>query len=426
MVSAAVPPPSSVESLVDLVEPGTDVIVPLGNGEPVAFLDALEARGDTLEGVRVHQMHPFRHRPHHSGVFGDRLRHVSYFLSPAIREDFAAGHVDLVPNDFHRVPTILRRRCRRPLLVVAASPPDHLGVVSMGVTADYAAALLGEVPVVVEVNPAMPRTSGRHQIQLADCAGWTTAEHQLLETSVREPDDVDRRIAGFVAERIPDGATLQVGVGSVPSAVVELLRDHRGLRVHTELLSDSLVDLVEAGAVRLTDGAGDPTIVTTTAFGTDRLYRWLAEEDVVSFQSVDVTNSPRVIASLPRICAVNATMQVDLLGQCASESIGHRYVSSTGGQVDFLRGAQLADDGRSFIVTRSTAVDGTVSRIVGELTPGSVVTGHKNLVDQVVTEFGVAELEGRTVDERAAALIAVADPRFREDLERAARDLLGG
>jgi acyl-CoA hydrolase len=119
-------------------------------------------------------------------------------------------------------------------------------------------------------------------------------------------------------------------------------------------------------------------------------------------------------------------MQVDLLGQCASESIGHRYVSSSGGQVDFLRGAQLADDGRSFIVTRSTAVDGTVSRIVGELTPGSVVTGHKNLVDQVVTEFGVAELEGRTVDERAAALIAVADPRFREDLERAARDLLGG
>ncbi len=420
----SLPPESTVAELVDLVGPGTDVIVPLGNGEPVAFLDELEARADSLEGVRVHQMHPLRHRPHHTGAFGDRLRHISYFLSPDIRADFAAGHLDLVPNDFHRVPAILRQRCRRPLLVVATSPPDHLGVVSMGVTADYAAALLGEVPVVVEVNPDMPRTAGSHQVRLTDCAGWTTSPYTLVETDVRPPDDVDRRIAEFVAERIPDGATVQVGVGSVPSAVAGLLVDHRDLRIHTELFGDALADLVESGAVRLTDGSGEPTVVTTTAFGTERLYRWLAEEDVVTFRSVDVTNSPRGIARLPLVRAVNATMQVDLLGQCASESLGHHYVSSSGGQADFLRGAQLAEDGRSLIVTRATALDGTVSRIVGELTPGSVVTGHKNLVDMVVTEFGVAELEGRTVTERAAALVSVADPRFREDLERAAHGLL--
>ncbi|MBM3663092.1 MAG: acetyl-CoA hydrolase/transferase family protein [Actinobacteria bacterium] len=425
VVPPALPPSQTVEALVDLVTPGTDVIVPLGNGEPVAFLDALEERADSLEGVRIHQMHPLRHRAHHTGRYGDRLRHVSYFLSPEIREDFRSGHLDLIPNDFHRVPALLQRRCRKPLVVVASSPPDHLGIVSMGVTADYAAALLDRFPVAVEVNPAMPRTGGRHQVSLSDAVGWTTAATDLVEVQLREPDDVDRSIAGFVAERIPNGATVQIGLGSVPSAVVDLLGDHRDLRIHTELFGDALMGLVESGAVRLTDASNEPAVVTTTAFGTRALYQWLGEEDLVSFRSVEVTNSPRVIGDLPQVCAINATMQVDLLGQCASESLGHHYVSSSGGQADFLRGAQLADDGQSFIVTRSTALDGTVSRIVADLAPGSVVTGHKNLVDKVVTEYGVAELEGRTVAERAEALIAIADPRFSDDLERASRQLAG-
>ena len=424
-MSIGVPPPTSLSSLLDRVVPGTDVIVPLGNGEPVAFLDALEERGGSLVDVRVHQMHPMRRRRHHRGEFGDRMRHVSYFLSAAIREDFSAGHVDLVPNDFHRVPVLMRRRCDAPMLVVAASPPDHLGIVSLGVTADYAAALLGEVPVVVEVNPNMPRTSGAHLLALRDAVGWFEAATELVEVPVRPPDDVDRAIAALVAERIPDGSTLQVGVGAVPSAVAELLADHRDLRIHSELFGDALVGLVESGAVRLRGREGEPTIVTTTSFGSSDLYRWLGENDLVEFRSVDHTNHPRVVGSQPRLSAVNATMQVDLLGQCASESLGHHYVSSTGGQADFLRGAQLAEAGQSFIVTPSTALDGTVSRIVAELSPGAVVSAHKNVVDKVVTEHGVAELEGRTLAERAEALVRIAAPQFRDGLRAAARRLVG-
>jgi len=320
-VPPALPPSQTVEALVDLVTPGTDVIVPLGNGEPVAFLDALEERADSLEGVRIHQMHPLRHRAHHTGRYGDRLRHVSYFLSPEIREDFRSGHLDLIPNDFHRVPALLQRRCRKPLVVVASSPPDHLGIVSMGVTADYAAALLDRFPVAVEVNPAMPRTGGRHQVSLSDAVGWTTAATDLVEVQLREPDDVDRSIAGFVAERIPNGATVQIGLGSVPSAVVDLLGDHRDLRIHTELFGDALMGLVESGAVRLTDASNEPAVVTTTAFGTRALHQWLGEEDLVSFRSVEVTNSPRVIGDLPQVCAINATMQVDLLGQSLADDL---------------------------------------------------------------------------------------------------------
>ncbi len=420
-MSVGVPPPTGVARLVDLVEDDTDVVVPLGNGEPVAFLDELEARADSLRGVRVNQMHPLRRRPHHQGAYGDRLRHVSYFLSAAIRSDFSSGSLDLVPNDFHRVPTLLRRRCRRPLVVVAASPPDGMGIVSMGVTADYAAALVGDAPVVVEVNPNMPRTSGSHRIALSDCAGWFEAATDLVEVPSRPPDDVDRAIAGLVAERIPDGATLPIGVGAVPNVVAGLLADHHDLRIHTELFGDALAGLVDSGAVRLSGAEGEPTIVTTTSFGSNDLYRWLGEHDVVDFRPVDHTNHPRVIGTQRRLHAVNATMQVDLLGQCASESLGHHYVSSTGGQADFLRGAQLAEDGQSFIVTHSTALDGTVSRIVPELSPGAVVTAHKNVVDKVVTEHGVAELEGRTLSERAEALVRIAAPQFRDELRAAAR-----
>lgn len=423
----SLPPATTAAELIDRIEPGASVIVPVANGEPVALLDALEARADQLDGVRVHQLLAVRDRPHHSGRFGDRLRHVSYFLSASLREHYERGEVDLVPNDFHAVPSIMRN-LERPVLAVAASPPDRHGYVSLGVAADYSAALLEQVPVMVEVNPSMPRTQGQHTLHLSDAVGWIEHDTPMVEVPEPEVTDADRRIAELVADRVPDGATLQFGVGAVPGLVAGLLEQRRDLGIHTELLGDGVMRLIEAGAANGRRKVRERCLATTTTvMGSGELYRWAHENAGLFMLPVDISNDPRVIAQHPGFVAVNATMQVDLIGQCGSETLGSHYVSSTGGQADFMRGAQLSDGGQSFIVTHATAHDratGTVvSRIVATLSPGAVVSAHKNLVDKVVTEHGVAELAGVTVRERARRLISIAAPELRDDLERSAQEL---
>jgi acyl-CoA hydrolase len=414
----------SAAAVLEHIGPGTDVIVPTANGEPVTVLDAIEAGADRLTRVRVHQVIALRDRPHHAGAFGDRLRHVSYFLTPKMREHFERGTVDLLPNDLSSIPALLRAGTHDPLLVVSASPPDRQGYVSLGVNANYAAALMAEVPVFVEVNARMPRTSGRNQLQLSRAVGWVEADYPLVSPPPVAITDTDRAIARLVAERIPDGATLQIGIGAVPDAVAGLLAEHRDLGIHSELFADGLRHLVECGAATgAAKRAARLTAVTTDALGSAELYAFLDENRHVEFWPVDQTNGIAAIAAQPKFCAVNATMQVDLLGQCASESLGSHYISSSGGQADFMRGAMYSEGGQSFIVTHATALDGKVSRIQPTLTPGAVVTTHKNVVDKVVTEHGVAELRGRTIRERATALIAVAAPAFRDDLRGAARRL---
>ena len=421
-MTIAVPPPSNVADLVDRLGPGTDVIVPIANGEPRAFLDEVDRRRHDLVGVKVHQMSPMRPRGFHGADHGG-VQYVSYFLSDHLRQPFAEGCIELVPNDFHAVPQILRDTCHQPFLVVATSPPDRHGYVSMGLSADYAAALLHEVPVVAEVNPAMPRVRGLHNFHLRDTVGWYEATTPMVEKAAPTETYEDRAIAGHVAALIPDGATLQMGIGAVPGLVAEMLHHHTDLGIHTELLSDSIMGLVESGAVtgrRKTRERG--RVATTFAMGSAELYEWIDDNPAVMLLPVDICNSPQVVAEFTNFCAINATMQVDLLGQCASESIGHHYVSSTGGQADFIRGADLAPGGRSFIVTHSTALGGSVSRIVTSLSPGAVVTAHKNLADRVVTEFGVAELKGRSLRQRAEALIEVAHPDFQEQLVAEAKE----
>lgn len=422
-------PASSADAVLAHVRDGGDLIVPAANGEPSTLLDALEAAASAgeVDGVRVHQALPIRDRPHHAGAYGTRLRHVSYFLSADLRAHHDAGTVDLVPNDLGHIPSILRT-LDDPLLVVSASPPDAQGFVSLGTNAGYAASLLGDVRLFVEVNERMPRTSGRNQLHLSDALGWVEADYDLVATPASDISDRDRAIAGLVAERIPEHACLQIGIGSVPEAVAGLLTSRRGLGVHTELFSDGLRVLIESGAATgASKRRGRRQAVTTDSVGTQALYDFLDGNHHVVFWPVEETNDTRLLGELDRFCAVNGTMQVDLLGQCASESLGAHYVSSTGGQADFMRGAAVSDGGHSFIVTHATAhdvaSDTTVSRIVPTLTPGAVVSTHKNLVDKVVTEHGVAELRGRTVRQRAEALIGLAAPAFREGLTAEAHRL---
>lgn len=412
------------DALLDHIGPDADLIVPISNGEPVTLLDAVERHADRLERVEVHQMHALRDRPMMHGEFGDRLRHVSYFLSHITRPRFLEGTVDLVPNHFSEVFDLMRRRARNPLVIAAAAPPDRHGNFSLGVSADYAASFVGRAPFFLEVNPRMPRTSGRNQIHISQVVGWVEADYPLIEVAPVEPGDIDRAIGGLVAERVRDGSTIQAGIGAIPNAVLSFLSGHTNLGVHTELVSDGLIDLIEDGVVTGTRKRNNRLkVIGTFALGTSRLYDFLDENPTVELWPSRYVNDPRLVASEPNFVSINASLAVDFLGQCASETIGGRYFSSSGGQSDFARGAAYSEGGQSFIVLQSTAKGGTVSRIVPQLAAGDVVTTPKNTTDRVVTEFGVAELRGRSIRERTQALIAIAHPAFRDELTAAARAL---
>jgi len=420
------PAATTPERVLDYIEDGADLIVPLANGEPVSVIDTVEANATRYTGLRIHQMHALHDRPYLHGTMRDHLLHVSYFLSPVTRPAFHERGLELVPNHFSEVPKILRETTKCSLVLAAASPMDRHGYFSLGTNCDYAAPFIGHVPFFLEVNAQMPRSFGRNQVHVSQVTGWTEVDRPLVEVPPAAPTDADRAIAALVAERIPDGATIQAGIGSIPSALLADLGNHRDLGIHTELLSDPLIHLVERGVVtgvrkKLAPGK----VVATFALGTRTLYDFLHQNPAVELLPVDYVNDPRVIAVEDCFVSINATTEVDLVGQCASETVAGRYWSSSGGQADFARGAMYSARGLAFVVLRSTATTpaGDVSRIRATLTPGSMVTTLKNTVDHIVTEFGVADMRGRSISQRAASLVAIAHPRFRDELTAEARGL---
>ena len=416
-------PKALIEALVPQLGPGADIVVPIANGEPVRLLDELEAAAFDLDRVKVHQMHALRDRPYLHGAHKGRLDHISWFLSPIVRRAFHDGGCQFAPANFSEVPRFLLEK-EPAVVLAAASYPDRHGFFSLGVSADYAAAMIGRVPFILEVNDQMPRTTGTNRLHVSEVAGWCEVSMPLIEIAPAVASDADKQIAELVADRVIDGATIQLGIGSIPSAVANLLTDHRDLGVHTELLSDPIVDLVESGAVTgINKRSYRGRIVTTFALGSKRLYDFCDQNDGVVFLSVDEVNDPRNIGRERNFVSVNGTLEVDLFGQCASETLGSSYWSGSGGQADFARGAQYSEGGEGFVVLRSTTSNGEVSRIAPTLKTGAVVTTLKNTVDNVVTEHGVAELRGKTLRERAAALISIAAPQHRERLTTEAKSM---
>jgi acyl-CoA hydrolase len=413
--------PNQPEDVLPYIQPGADLIVPIANGEPVTLLDTLEAHFRELDRVRIHRMDPPRERAYIRGECGEHLRHVDYYLGPGSRHAYWNGTCDLVPNNFSEMPRLLREATRHSLVLAAASPPDPHGYFSLGTNADYAAALIGEVPFFLEVNQRMPYTFGRNQLHISQLAGWIRADRELPELPVPEPDERDHQIAAHIAGRVRDGSCLQVGVGRTPNALLGALRGHRELGVHTEALSDGIMELIEQGVIT---GSRKRQYrnkhVTTFCVGTRRLLDFLDHNGAVALLPVDAVNHPMVVAREPNFVSINATTEVDLMGQCASETIAGKYYSSSGGQADFARGAMWSEGGQAFIVVKSTTSQGR-GRIRTELTPGSVVTTIKNTVDNVVTEYGIAELRGQAISERARRLIAIAHPSHRDRLAFDAR-----
>ncbi|ORW64070.1 4-hydroxybutyrate CoA-transferase [Mycobacterium saskatchewanense] len=407
--------------MLKFVPPRANILVPIGFGEPPTLVGTLEQHADELDRVRIHQMDAFIERRYIRGEFGDHLRHVSYYLGPGTRQAYWDGHVELVPNHFSEVPMILRRNVKPDLVIAAANGPDARGYFSLGTNADYVASFLDEVPVFLETTTAQPFTYGSNHIHISKVAGWINTDVPMPAITKRPSDPRDKTIAQFVAERVPDGSCLQVGVGSIPDALLSELVEHNNLGVHTECFSDGLMELVESGAAT---GAlkrhHRSKHVAAFAVGSTQLLSWLHHNRAVEMLPVEWTNDPRVIAEEPNFISINATTEVDLMGQAASETIAGRYWSSSGGQADFARGAMYSPNGRAFLVLHATTSSG-IGRIRAQLSPGSVVTTLKNTIDHVVTEYGVATLRGASLSERAHRLIAIAHPDHRDRLRFDAR-----
>ena len=410
------------EAVLEHVKPGMHVISPIQNGAPPALLRALDAGAEGMEDVTIHHMDPWESLPFMEGAYPGKLRHVDYFLGPGSRENYHKGHCELIPVDFAQVPGTLSEFSPPGLAITTVSEIDEHGFFSMGTNADYVASFIGQIPFFVEVNAHMPRTFGRNHIHISQVAGITRNDTPMISVEAPPPREVDNAIAGIIAERVPDGACLQLGIGRLPNAFLSRLTDHRNLGIHTEAMSDGVMDLVECGAI---DGSRKTRWpfkhVTTFALGSQRLMDWLHNNPAVAMLPVDVVNDPRVIGQEHNLYSINATSEVDLFGQAASETIAGRYWSGAGGQADFARGCTFSPGGHGFIVTPSQTSKG-VSRIALTLTPGSPVTTHKNIIENVVTEYGIASLRGRSVAGRALALIDIAHPDHRERLSREARD----
>lgn len=409
-----------------LIRNGDTIVVPTGVGEPPALLHALSERRHELRDVAVSQILPLRRFAYFDPDTRANVRHDAYFFGGASRPGGQAGWIDYVPAYFSELPMLLDRGLLPAEVVVSmASPMDEHGYFSLSLAPDYTMAAVRRARVVLlEVNPNVPFANGDCLVHVSQVAGIVESEDALFEVGLPEIGSVQEAIGKYVADLIDDGATLQIGYGGIPDAVVMQLKHKHDLGIHTEMLGDGILSLIEAGAVtnrRKTFMPG--RTVATFALGSHRLYRTMHRNPGIEMHPVDFTNDPYVAARNDNLCAINATMQIDLIGQCGSESLGHLPYSGTGGQVDFVRAANRSKGGKAFIVLPSTAKGGTVSRIAPVLSPGTHVTTSKNDINYVVTEYGVAQLRGKTAKQRAEALIGIAHPDFRGELREAARKM---
>jgi acyl-CoA hydrolase len=408
------------------VRDGETVVVPIGVGEPPALLHALSERRRDFRDVTVFQLLPLARAEYFDPDTTQHVRHSSAFLGAASRPGAGEGWIDYCPAHFSELPGLFRRGLLPCDVVFArASAMDEHGYFALGLSADYTMAAIERArAIVLEVNPQVPFTFGDCHVHVSQVAAVVESDDPLFELPTPPIGPVEAAIGRYVAEMIPDGATLQIGIGAIPDAVVQQLAGKNDLGVHTEMFGDGILTLLEAGVItNQRKNVHHGKMLATFALGSRRLYAFMHRNPALEMYPVDVTNDPMLAGQNDNLHSINGTLQVDLIGQCGSESLGFRPYSGTGGQVDFVRASNRSDGGRAFIVVPSTAKGGTVSRIAPTLAPGTHVTTGKNDVNYVVTEYGVAQLRGRTARERARALIDIAHPDFRDELTDAAAQM---
>jgi acyl-CoA hydrolase len=411
---------------VRFVKNGDTIIVPTAVGEPPALLTALSEQRRDFRDVRIAQILAVRKYGYFDHETVDHIRHEAYFFSGASRAGGQDGWIDYTPAYFSELPELIRRDLIPANVVFSmASPMDEHGFFSLALGADYTMAAIDKAhAIVLEVNPNVPFANGDCHIHISQVTALVESDEPILEVGLPKIGPVQEAIGKYVADMIPDGATLQIGYGGIPDAVVMQLTDKRDLGIHTEMVGDGIMSLVEAGVVtNRKKNYHHGKMLATFALGSKKLYQFMNRNPALEMHPVDFTNDPYLAGKNDNLHAINATLQIDFMGQCGSESLGYSPYSGTGGQADFVRAANRSRGGKAFIVLPSTAKHDSISRIVPTLTPGTHVSTGKNDINYVVTEFGVAQLRGKTAKQRCESLIAIAHPNFRGELREMAKKM---
>ncbi len=412
----------SAAEAVSLVRSGDRVFIHTAAAAPVELVEALAARAPELRNVETISLHTEGPAPYVAPEMAGIFHHKAMFMGANVRAAVAGGTADFMPVFLSEVPVLFRQGIL-PLDVamVQVSPPDGHGFCTLGVSVDASKAAVETArKTIALVNPHMPRTHGDGFVHVSQFAAMVQTDRPLHDHQAPVIGPLERAIGAHVASLIEDGATLQMGIGAIPDAVLAALGDHRKLGIHTEMFSDGMIPLVERGIVTGEQKRVHPgKVVGTFAMGTRRLYDFIDDNPQVVMLDVAYVNDPAVIRRNPKVTAINSAIEVDLTGQVCADSIGTRMYSGIGGQMDFIRGASLSPGGKPIIALPATTSRGE-TRIVPILKPGAGVVTTRAHVHYVVTEHGIANLFGLCLRERAKALIAIAAPEHREALERAA------
>jgi acyl-CoA hydrolase len=407
------------------IRSGERVFIGSGAAEPERLVEAMTARHAELTGVDIYSILTLGSAPYVAPQYAASFRHIAFFIGPNVREAVQQGRAEFMPIFLSEIPGLFRERVPIDWALVQLSPPDRHGYCTVGVATDVVlAAIRNAKHVVAEINSVMPRTWGGTLVHVSDISAAVEVDTPLPELQPEPIDPVSEQIGARVANLIADGDCLQLGIGGIPNAVLAALRGHRRLGIHTEMLSDGIVDLVEAGVIDCTAKNYRPhKAICSFVMGTRRLYDFVDDNPFVESYGNDFVNDPVIIARNHNMVAVNSAIQLDLSGQVCADSMGAKPFSGIGGQVDFIRGAARSRGGRPIIALPSTAKQGQVSRIVSTLKPGAGVVTSRGDVHFVVTEHGVADLYAKPISARARSLIAIADPQFRDALTAEARAL---
>ena len=412
---------TSAEKLAERVESGWNFGMDAGPTQTEAILAAVcaRARAGKLENITVQTMldvYPFEF--YADNTLAGKVNGVSWFSSGGARKAINAGYADYIPNYYRDIPKIIRENYKYDAFCISVSPMDSHGYFSLATTCSYSEAMISKAKrIYVEVNKMQPRAVCNTQLHVSMVDAIVENSHPMPVLPSAKLDETSITIGNIIAEQIPDGACIQLGIGSIPDATGMALKTKHDLGIHTEMFTDSMVELIECGAVNNSRKQIHPgKTVTTFAFGSQRIYDYINDNPAIIILPVDYVNDPNVICRNDNMISINAAIEVDLWGQVCAESVGTKHMSGSGGQVDYVRGACQSRGGKSFIAFASTAKGGTISKICPTLAAGAVVTTSKNDVDYVVTEYGLAHLRGKSLGERAKQLIAIAHPDFRDQL----------
>lgn len=412
----------SVENAIDLIQPGNSVFIHSAAATPQTLVEYLVRKAHTLRHVRIVHIHTEGRaeyaNPEYSGIFDIN----AFFVGQNVRKAVAEGRADYLPAYLSEIPTLIRsKRVPVDVALISVSPVDKHGYVSLGPSVDTTLAAVESARLVIaQMNRHVPRVMGEAQIPLDMIDFVVEADEPLVEVSPPEASPEVRQIARHIAEVVPDGATLQMGIGSIPNAVMENLTNHKDLGVHTEMFSDGLLPLIEKGVITNSKKKVHPGfIVSTFAIGTQKLYDFMDDHPRVMLRDASFTNNISIISKNPRVTAINSAIEIDLTGQICADSIGTLIYSGVGGQIDFIRGAAASEGGMPIIAMTSRTPFGA-PKIVPALRSGAGVVTTRPSVHFVATEYGIVDLYGKSLKDRATALISIAHPDDRENLERAA------